>query len=487
MQLTQWPIDRISRKRPELRRNALVLVSTIRGREFITAICPRARQSGIREGMTLAEARAVCPGLQNVIHDLSHDQRVLEALGRWMMRFSPVVSLDCPNALMLDVTGCERLYGGFMNNLLWEVKQALWKLKINARLCIAPTVGAAWAGAAYGNIGLIPHDGIIDALAPLPPAALRIDPGVSIALGQLGIETISQLMKLARQSLPARFGPQLLKRLDAAIGLISEPLVVLEYHAEVSAKIEFEDAISSIEAIWQVFHELLDQIIFDLTSRGCGARVLRAIFCSRHSIPVVKTIRLSRASRKAPVLFNLLRCALESVRSNEGFTEIRLEVPVFESLEDAQLNLYSQSIESDDDLAELIDALRARLGPDSIVQAQLIESHLPEQAYRDTEAHNGPCSVMTKVRPLRLMPAPAPISVTVFPLHGSEGMPISFTRDGKVHRLNYADGPERIRGPWWEGRHKTRDYFDVEDDTGERFWLFRVLQTEQWYLHGFFA
>jgi protein ImuB len=78
------------------------------------------------------------------------------------------------------------------------------------------------------------------------------------------------------------------------------------------------------------------------------------------------------------------------------------------------------------------------------------------------------------------------IPVIVSPSNDREGRPISFTRAGDVHRLPLCIGPERIAGQWWEGRDKTRDYFEVEDSQGKRFWIFRVLQTGRWYLHGRF-
>ena len=74
----------------------------------------------------------------------------------------------------------------------------------------------------------------------------------------------------------------------------------------------------------------------------------------------------------------------------------------------------------------------------------------------------------------------------VSPSHDRDGRPISFTLDGQVHRLAHAIGPERIGGQWWEGHRKTRDYFIVEDEEGLRFWIFRVMQSSKWYLHGEF-
>ena len=56
-----------------------------------------------------------------------------------------------------------------------------------------------------------------------------------------------------------------------------------------------------------------------------------------------------------------------------------------------------------------------------------------------------------------------------------------------IARVLHAIGPERICGQWWEGHHKTRDYFQVEDENGNRFWIFRVTQTRKWYMHGEFA
>ena len=74
----------------------------------------------------------------------------------------------------------------------------------------------------------------------------------------------------------------------------------------------------------------------------------------------------------------------------------------------------------------------------------------------------------------------------VSPSDDRDGRPISFTWDGEVHRLPHGVGPERIAGHWWRGHHRTRDYFDIEDEDGRRFWIFRVRETNRWYLHGEF-
>ena len=81
---------------------------------------------------------------------------------------------------------------------------------------------------------------------------------------------------------------------------------------------------------------------------------------------------------------------------------------------------------------------------------------------------------------------PVEVRCTTAPPREVEGLLASFTLDGAVYSISHVSGPERIAGMWWEGRNKTRDYFDVEDSTGRRFWVFRVAETRRWFLHGFF-
>ena len=75
--------------------------------------------------------------------------------------------------------------------------------------------------------------------------------------------------------------------------------------------------------------------------------------------------------------------------------------------------------------------------------------------------------------------------------------PVSFTWRGMRRRVKSADGPERIFGEWWRRDGEidaVRDYFQLEDEAGERFWVFRRGDGEQpntgdlsWYLHGLFG
>ena len=275
VRLFQWAIDRHRRSAPQADADPLapcVLVYTLASRHLVAAACPLAAAAGVRQGMTLSQARALCPGLTHAAHEPSKDLRALAALGRWLTRFTPVVALDPPDGLLLDISGCGRVFGG-VDRLATGVIQSLARMKLAARVAVAPTVGAAWAlasvpaaargaktegGTASKGIASFPAPfpslvlepwALPRALAPLPITALRLDASAVGTLLHLGVQTIEQLLVLDRSSLLARFGPGLLLRIDQALGAAPEVLAPLPYRTPVRARMKFDGCVEAIEAI----------------------------------------------------------------------------------------------------------------------------------------------------------------------------------------------------------------------------------------------
>lgn len=368
-----------------------------------------------------------------------------------------------------------------------------------------------------------------NALAPLPPAVLRLDGDTVAALHHLGVDTVERLTALPREALPARFGPQLTLRLDQALGRVAEPLVPLSHHRPVEARMEFGGVVESLETLWFAFKQLVNDVVKDLARRGCGARRMEAVFHRDGAPPLAKTINLSRASRSRANLFDLLRCATEHLedgggeRRQSGFTGVRLRVPVFERLTEAQTRLHDdEEAAGRAELDHLLERLVARLGDRAVARPQLVESHLPERAWtgasasefrvqssefkkgrsevrgqrsglaKESSSLNSELQTLTSrlPRPLHLLPTPVEVRVMAEPSGGDDrnSRPRQLTRGRQVHRLTHVTGPERIAGEWWRGHLKTRDYYDVEDESGRRFWLFRVVTGEaaRWFVHGEF-
>ena len=149
------------------------------------------------------------------------------------------------------------------------------------------------------------------------------------------------------------------------------------------------------------------------------------------------------------------------------------------------------------DLAPLIDTIANRLGSRRLYRAALVESDLPERMVKKI----GPLAPPQRASwpegipyPSRLLTPPEPVSVmALLP----DQPPVQFIWRRDRHIVCRADGPQRIFGEWWRDDAETwsvRDYFQVEDEAGSRFWLFRAGDADdpktgdlRWYLHGLFG
>jgi protein ImuB len=494
--------------------NPLVLVRTIATRQIVIAANDAARAGGICPTMTLGEARALCATVEHEEHDPAQDAKSLEALARWMMRFSPTVALASDQGgIFLDLTGCERVFEG-LENVIARIECALQKMRIAAKLAVAQTPGAAWA-MTFENpksesrnpkqirmqkIRISNFDIVSDfdiRISNLPVLALRLESHLIESLHHLGLETIGQLLRLPRELLPARFGQVLTLRLDQLLGHVPEPLVPLEHVAMIRARMDFDGAVDSLEAVWIVFKKLIGQIVQELLRRGRGAREIELSFYRAYAQTIRTTVRLSRPSRDPVNLFNLLRCAFETIETDEGFLGIQLAVTSSQRISEEQIGLLgAEEFAGEIELSHLIERLCVRLGEEAVAQPELVESYMPERAFLyhgfSTRAGSAtaarvenPCYLET-LRPLHLLRRPVEIRVMVTPSDDREGLPVLFNHDADVHRIVHTVGPERIAGEWWQGHHKTRDYFDVEDEAGKRFWIFRVRESGKWFLHGEF-
>src|SRR6266404_7528910 len=78
----------------------------------IFALDDAAARLGLEVGLPLANARAICPHLTVFDADEAADAKALNDIADWCDRFTPLVALDPPHGLFLDITGCAHLFGG---------------------------------------------------------------------------------------------------------------------------------------------------------------------------------------------------------------------------------------------------------------------------------------------------------------------------------------------------------------------------------------
>lgn len=475
--------------------------------------------AGVRVGLPLSQARALVSELLHRVMiaeaDPGRDAAGLAALARWCDRFSPCVAVDPPDGLLMDIGGCEHLFGG-ERALARSMLGSLTRLGFDTRLAIAPSFAGARALARFGRgtaedrICIVHPPHLRDALARLPVESLGVDETTRAGLALVGVRTIADLLAIPRATLPARFGEDLLLRLDRALGAAIETISPVRTQAPVRVERVFDGSTTRLGDLECCLRQMLEQLIEKLAACESGVRRLDVTLDRTDLGPWTFTIALSRPSRERRHLWSLLRSGLERSHLGFGVQGIALHAVHAGRLVHEQMSTEGivpcdgaiDSAERARAASELIDTLAARLGVDRVVRPTLAESHLPERAasYRSAIAsvpldHAGTPGLSPADRPPLLFAMPHEIGV------------VALTPDGPIHRVRLGEqeleisachGPERLGPEWWRsdgsGAASTRDYFRVRDQHGRWLWVFRAYRNTiageeqrpaaRWFVHG---
>src|SRR5882757_7740631 len=162
----------------------------------VFALDDAAARLGLEIGQPLANARAICPELTVFDADEASDRRTLDDIADWCDRFTPLVALDPPHGLFLDIAGCAHLFGG---------EAALLRMVCGALSGQGFAVSAAIAGTSVCartltrcTSGKIVADGeAAGAVGPLPVSALGADEAITRGLRRAGLKTIGDVASRA--------------------------------------------------------------------------------------------------------------------------------------------------------------------------------------------------------------------------------------------------------------------------------------------------
>ncbi|MEM9050376.1 MAG: DNA polymerase Y family protein [Pseudomonadota bacterium] len=510
----------------------------------LAALNAEAETLGLRRGMALVDARAMCPELLTKPADPRADAAFLSTLARWAGRFSPFIAeeggADGTGGLMLDITGVAHLFGG-EPGLADQIGTALDTFGITARLGLADTPGAAWALARFGGaVPIAAHGGdaidqeayatraraakrprdtdapqpvagptrpwiaapgeTLASLSALPIAALRLPPETVSGLARLGLRQITDLVGMPRGALARRFGVETVRRLDQALGAEPEPISPIRPRPDFALRLSLPEPIGLKADIEAGVARLLPPLCQRLEAAGMGARrVLLELRCVDEAMQRIE-VGLARPGRDPGRIAPLLVLKLDAVEAGFGIDMLRLSVPAAEPLAMMQhKGGLAAEIEARDRLATgggdgfaaLMGRLGARVGLEALQRLHPSDSHIPEKtAMPVAAAFTDPAPgwpAPAAPRPMLLFP-PEPVTV-------ADGRPPR-TLLWRRRRMGiaWAEGPERIAPEWWlddpAWRSGLRDYWRIETDDGTRLWVFEARGGETaggWFVQGVFA
>ena len=480
--------------------------------------------------MPLAEVAAIEKHTDNASllfeeHDPELDYTVLSQLAIWCEQFSPIVGLedtDAPSSLLLDVTGLAPIFGS-ESRLVSLANEAFRQRGYQVYPGLADTVGAAWAFA-HSDPEAAQCDGLTgeqepdscslthraseeslpqtdrQRLAPLPIEALRLPEETIEILHQLGVETISQLWQLPRDGLALRLGERLVQRIDQALG--EQPEIILAHRPppEFVAEWDLEHPTTRRDTIETILSELTDRLTHTLSQHDHAALQVEALLVGQKTCCTLQ-VSLFQPSSNPQHILDLLRLQQETLTMREPVKLVRLKAVTTVRLTSGQGVLWDEVGQNRDrEVAQLVDRLTSRLGKECVFGLQAQAGALPEKSWRkkllaDTirNRRRQPATTITLKaphRPVWLHDPPLPLRITDArtPTIRMKGIhpPTTFQHQGRHYEVLRHWGPERIETGWWRGPSVRRDYYRVETTAGYRFWLFRQLDDNAWFLHGSF-
>ena len=474
-----------------------ILIAQKGQQDVVTATCPLALEAGLRIGMPAAHARALVIDLEVRQADPAADQAILDRLAlHAVSHWTPTASVADQDGLWLDLSGTTHLFGGeerFCRRLLRFLK----RLGFTASIAIAGAPGAAHALARYSgkDVVLLPSGTEAQAIADLPLAALRLEPAALASAARFGLERIADLYPMPRGPIAKRLGLMTVQRLDQARGIVAEPILPVRPFEEPKSERRLLEPISTPEAIAQVMGDLVDDLTAQLQERGLGLRagVLTCTIVDGGEQRII--IGTSQATRDAKHLKRMLVMRIEQIEPALGIEVMSLAVPRVEDLAPVSLTARLGDHLVAPDLAPLVDQLGGRLYPDALFRMTAQESDVPERAAVRAQPLAKTTGWPQWRRPVRLLGRPERLShvVALLPDHA----PRRFSWRRQPYLIVSGEGPERIHGEWWRNAHEmwaVRDYFRVEAQAGERFWVFRrgdgvdaPTGDLSWYMHGMFG
>lgn len=442
--------------------------------QTVLAANAAARAVGIGPGMKLGAAQALSSTLRLRPRQPKAEAQALRRLAGWSLQFTPLVSLQPPAGLLLEIGGSLNLFKG-LPALLTRVRQGLEELGYTAALAVAPTPSGAWLLCRGGDeepVTELPE--LRERLAALPIDTLDLEPQQALALEGLGLSTLGDCLALPRAGLARRLGSGLLPRLDRALGKTPEPRRPYLSPPRFESSLELPAEVEHTEPLLFALRRLLSELCGFLLGLDSGVQRLELEL--EHAGPPTTVIGLGMVepSRDAARLLSLTRERLERIELRAPVRTLRLHaddirllspVPGELLIDGRPRHLWSH----------LVERLYARLGEEAVRGLTVCSEHRPERAWRYVAPGEASAAEDHGERPLWLLPSPQPLRL-------AGGRPC--WRGPLVLQR----GPERIETGWWDGRDVSRDYYIAHNPEGARLWIFRERRGGRgWFLHGIFG
>jgi len=501
--LPAFPLQLLLRRHPDWRGKPAAVVAEDNPQSPLLWVSESARRVGILPGMRYASALALDHDLMAATVSARRIATATEALHRHLLSYSPRVepARHEPGVFWLDAGGLEKV-GGTPT----EWAERLWRGLREARFVCGVTVGFSRFGTyclsrVHRQVAVIPAPARETAACRrVSLARLELPPRVRDDLSRLGLKTVGDLMALPTAGLAARFGAETAHLVGLATGLHFDPLQPVVPDEPVRAEEILEqpesDAWRLLFLIKRLLHPLLARLADEQRAVALLHLDLRLDARKGEVARRRESLRPAEPTLDVVLLTELVRLRLEGLNLSAGAEQVAIELEVTAAPAMA-LELFRHRQRRDMAAAlRAVARVRAELGDQAVVQAELLPGHLPERAYRWRPVTELAAPVpgrepdTEEPRPLvrRLLPHPRPLLDGPADLAraGSEKLLRAANGPGgagAAHGVTRSCGPHLVSGGWWAGEQR-RAYHFVEAEGGRLLWVYYDEQKQRWYLQG---
>jgi DNA polymerase IV len=264
-------------KEPNLRKRPLI-IGHLNSRGAVVSTSREIRQSGITPGLSMMQAKRICPDAELVQIDWSLVQRVSREFFSLISRYSPVIEQSGVDAVFLDYSGCDRLFGPAEDFAFRLQKEIRDQIGFSVSLGIAADKAVSVVACRAAKMGMLEsvHSGSEKIF--LQECPLDWLPGINSRLlsffSYLGIKTIGNLGAIPTNILEHVLGTDGRVLSLRARGLEKSPVRRSSPEESPEVQLEFTKDMLSPDSIVRRLAVLASELCGKLRRKHLSARCL---------------------------------------------------------------------------------------------------------------------------------------------------------------------------------------------------------------------
>jgi protein ImuB len=487
--LPAFPLQLLAQEHPEWIGKPMAVVAEEKPLASLLWVNEKARQLGIRPGHRYAAALALSTELRAGAVSEAAIEKGVRRLTEILRRFTPDVEpaearWRSPGLFWLDASGLDRLFPS-LDAWAEVVREALRESRFFGFVVVGFTRFGTYAVARSHR--MVPafrsREEEEAACRLVSLARLDIPPEAQETFLKLRIRTVADFLRLPSKGLLKRFGPEVEEFHRLARGDLFSPLRPRHAEAPLFRKMELPSPETSAERLVFFIKQILDDLLRELYDKSLALTRLHLRLDLDDRSVREEALRPDEPTLDGPLLLGLVRLRLETLKLDAGAVELTVTAEAVRRAFD-QLHLVVEKPRRDPKSASRAFArLRAELGDEAVVRAEIRNGHLPTSRFEWTPLTSLPSKVSPRPGAKRALVRRIYEKPLVLPprsRHEPDGWLLRGLEFGPVREFL---GPYILSGGWWK-RTVEREYYFVKMQQGDVFWIFYDRHRRRWFLEG---